>query len=253
MHRNISKKKLFIFDLDGTLTESKSRITPKMAGLLELLLADKKVAVISGGKFNQFKKQLLAGSKISKRAYSNLTAFPTNSTSHYVFKNNKWVKMYEEKLSLKAISEIINSLKELQKSSIYVKPQQAYGKMIENRGTQISFSATGQSAPLVVKRMWNKFSNSRAEYINFLKKKLKNFAIKSAGLTSIDINHKGIDKSYGVKKILKELNIRKTDAVFIGDAFYSGGNDAPARKAGIDCIPVSGPKDTEKIIIEALK
>jgi len=252
MLKNISEKKLFIFDLDGTLTESKSAISPKTAKLLSSLLENKKVAIISGGKFDQFKKQILAGNKISKTKYTNLSAFPTNSTSHFVYKNNKWEKKYEEKLSLEEISIILSALKDLRSSPIYKQPERTYGKIIENRGTQVTFSATGQHTPLNIKTKWNKSSDSRPRYINFLKKKLKNFAIRSAGLTSIDINRKGIDKSYGVKKILKELNIRKTDAVFIGDAFYSGGNDAPARKAGIDCIPVSSPKDTEKIIESAI-
>lgn len=253
MLKNIYSKKLFIFDLDGTLAESKSAISSETAKLLSALLSNKKVAIISGGKFNQFKKQLLSGNKIPEAKYSNLSAFPTNSTAHFIYKNNSWAKIYEEKLSREEISAILSALKELQKSSIYKRPVKTYGKIIENRGTQVTFSATGQSAPLNIKIEWNRFSDFRPEYINFLKKKLKTFAVKSAGLTSIDINRKGIDKSYGVKKILKELNIRKQNAVFIGDAFYKGGNDAPARKAGIDCVPVSGPKDTEKIIEAALK
>ena len=252
MSKIIRSKKLFIFDLDGTLTESKSTISPRMAKLLSALLKDRKVAIISGGKFGQFKKQILAGNKISKSMLKNLLSFPTNSTSHYSYKNNQWIKIYEEKLSRKEISTILNSLKELRASPLYNKPQRIYGKIIENRGTQITFSATGQFAPLNIKMKWNKLSDLRPAYIGFLKKKLKNFAIKSAGLTSIDINRKGIDKSYGIKKILKELKIDKRSAVYVGDAFYRGGNDVPARKAGIDCLPVSGPKDTEKIIISAL-
>ncbi len=114
-------------------------------------------------------------------------------------------------------------------------------------------SAIGQLAPVSKKKKWNANSDLRTKYIIFLKKYLKNFELKKGGLTSIDITHKGIDKAYGVKKILKELNINKKDAVFIGDAFYPGGNDAPARKAGITCIPVSGPKETEKIIKLALE
>lgn len=252
MFKNISSKKLFIFDLDGTLAESKSIISPKISKLLLELLADKQVAIISGGKFSQFEKQLISKLKIDKRLFKNLTIFPTNSTSLYFFKNGGWKKIYEERLLSREKREIKNALKDLQSSVAYKKPRKIYDEIIEDRNTQITFSALGQLAPVKIKKNWNKNSDLRSEYISFLKKKLKNFELKKGGLTSIDITHKGIDKSYGVKKILKELNIRKQDAVFIGDAFYRGGNDAPARKAGIDCIPVSGPKDTEKIIEIAL-
>jgi HAD superfamily hydrolase (TIGR01484 family) len=251
MLKNISTKKLYIFDLDGTLTESKSKISPKMGSLISKLLENKKVAVISGGKFDQFKKQFLSGLKTNAEL-SNLSLFPTNSTTSYQRKNSSWKKNYEEKLSSKEKEGILSAIKKLQTSKIYKKPTKTYGSIIENRGTQITISAIGQLAPVSEKKKWNETSDKRSAYIALLRKDLKKFEIKKGGLTSIDITRKGIDKSYGIKKILKALNVHKKDAVFIGDAFYRGGNDAPARKAGIDCIPVSGPKDTEKIIKEAL-
>ena len=48
-------KKLIVFDLDGTLAESKSSLDPEMSGLLHNLLAIVKVAVISGGGWPQLK------------------------------------------------------------------------------------------------------------------------------------------------------------------------------------------------------
>lgn len=252
MFKNLSAKKLFIFDLDGTLTASKSAATPKMAKLIAALLNKKRVAIISGGKFSQFKMQLLSKLEANKIPFQNLTIFPTNSTSLYVFKKNKWGKVYEQKLSPQEKKEIKEALRELRVANIYKKPAKIYDKIIEDRGTQITFSALGQRAPVKAKETWNINSDLRSEYISILKRKLKKFEIKKGGLTSIDITRKGIDKAYGVKKILKELKISKRDAVFIGDAFYKGGNDAPARKAGIDCVPVSGPEETEKIIKEAL-
>lgn len=53
-------KKLIVFDLDGTLAESKSPIDTEMSGLLHDLLAIVKVAVISGGDWPQFEKKLLS-------------------------------------------------------------------------------------------------------------------------------------------------------------------------------------------------
>ncbi|MEK7105967.1 MAG: HAD family hydrolase, partial [Patescibacteria group bacterium] len=58
--------KLTAFDLDGTLTRSKTPITPEMAGLLQKLSETTKVAIISGGSIVQFEKQLLPFIKPSK-------------------------------------------------------------------------------------------------------------------------------------------------------------------------------------------
>ena len=53
-------KSLIIFDLDGTLTESKSDLDGEMATLLARLLGTVDVAIISGGAWAQFEKQVLA-------------------------------------------------------------------------------------------------------------------------------------------------------------------------------------------------
>ena len=53
-------KQLIVFDLDGTLAESKSSLDPEMSSLIHDLLGIVKVAVISGGAWKQFKDQLLA-------------------------------------------------------------------------------------------------------------------------------------------------------------------------------------------------
>ena len=53
-------KKLIVYDLDGTLAESKSSVDAKMAELLHDLLGVVKVAVISGGDWPQFEKQVLS-------------------------------------------------------------------------------------------------------------------------------------------------------------------------------------------------
>lgn len=52
-------KKLIVFDLDGTLAESKSPLDAEMAKLLGALLGVVKVAVISGGNWPQFENNCL--------------------------------------------------------------------------------------------------------------------------------------------------------------------------------------------------
>jgi phosphomannomutase len=53
-------KSLIIFDLDGTLAESKSALDAEMAALLGRLLRVVKVAIISGGAWPQYEDQVLS-------------------------------------------------------------------------------------------------------------------------------------------------------------------------------------------------
>jgi hydroxymethylpyrimidine pyrophosphatase-like HAD family hydrolase len=102
-------KKLIDFDLDGTLAESKSSLDAEMAGLLHDLLGIVKVAVISGGDWPQFEKQLLSGLPHDERL-TNLSILPTSGTKFYQY-NGSWQKLYSEDFTAEEKEKIISSFK----------------------------------------------------------------------------------------------------------------------------------------------
>ncbi len=87
-------KKLVVFDLDGTLAQSKSSIDAEMAGLLDQLMGSIKVAVISGGNWPQFQKQVLSHLAGDDRL-KNLSILPTCGTQFYKY-DKGWQKLYAE-------------------------------------------------------------------------------------------------------------------------------------------------------------
>src|SRR5690242_11669686 len=104
-------KKLIVFDLDGTLAESKSAIDVEMAKILDSLLRVAKVAIISGGDWPQFEKQVLAN-LFSTSKLKNLFILPTCGTKFYSYKGEKgWKKLYSEDFTdaeKKKITESLN-------------------------------------------------------------------------------------------------------------------------------------------------
>ena len=76
--------KLIIFDLDGTLAESKQPLTDEMAALVARLLAATRVAVISGGALSQFLKQVVAMLPVDANL-ANLYLLPTSGAALYEF------------------------------------------------------------------------------------------------------------------------------------------------------------------------
>ncbi|MDE2172915.1 MAG: HAD family hydrolase, partial [Patescibacteria group bacterium] len=130
-------KQLIIFDLDGTLTKSKSPVDPEMAALLVRLLSKKKVAVISGGSYVQFQAQFLASLPGSADHYGNLYLLPTSGTRLYTWKGS-WVEEYAENLTPAERERVMNALNTALAAAGYKTPEKHWGDIIEDRGSQIT-------------------------------------------------------------------------------------------------------------------
>ncbi len=251
-------KDLIVFDLDGTLTPSKANLQKDVAKLLARLLAVKKVAVIGGGSYGQFQRQFLEHFHPAKGLLKNLFLFPTTSTSFYRYRSG-WKKIYAKGLSKREKKQVMRAFREAFKEIKYVTPPKTYGKVIEDRGSQITFSALGQDVVKklgvkrgeALKKKWNKGSDIRPRLIRALRKRLPEFE-HEGGYTSVDVTKPGIDKAYGVRQIKKTLKIPISRMLFVGDALYRGGNDEAAKRTGIDCMAVKGPAETKRIIRELI-
>ncbi|MBI4160192.1 HAD-IIB family hydrolase [Candidatus Wolfebacteria bacterium] len=246
-------KKVIIFDLDGTLTRSKADMTPETSVLLSRLLKQKRVAVIGGGRYELFKRQLIDQLNTDALQLKNLFLFPTNSTAFYRFENGGWRQVYTHSLTAGEKKKIFDAFEKTFQEANYTHPNDIYGEIIEDRGSQVAFSAHGQQAPLEVKEKWQKERDVRGQLMEILRKHLPEFEVRQGGLTSIDVTRRGINKSYGIQQIEKTLGVPIKDMVFVGDALFPGGNDYAAIKTGIDCLRVSGPQETNEFIESLMK
>lgn len=242
-------KKLIVFDLDGTLAESKTEMSLDMAEVLEELLRRFSVAIISGGAYKQFEKQFLSRLPLPDEQLKNLYLFPTCATSFYKYENKIWNKIYSEDLSEEQKKKIFEAFNKCFKEVGFVIPQNPlYGEILEDRSSQITFSALGQAAPIKLKNKWDPHHLKRLGMIDVLRRDIPEFEIRTGGSTSIDITKKDIDKAYGIKQIEKYLGFKIEEMIFIGDQLVSCGNDAPVKKTGVECFETSGPEETIKLI-----
>jgi HAD superfamily hydrolase (TIGR01484 family) len=249
MKKPFRDKKVFIFDLDGTLAKSKRPLSARILKPLSKLVKNRKVVIIGGGKFAVIKKQVLTPLSGYRMELRNLLIFPTNGAALFMYGNKGgWRKVYEIKLSKREILKIRVAFREALKTAGFNYPKRRFGSILEDRGTQVTFSALGQRTPLSLKERWNRDSDIRPKIIGYLERKLSGFEIRQGGLTSIDVTKAGIDKGYAILKALKILGIKKKDAVFFGDAIFPGGNDYSAKRAGVDYIKVSGPEEIQKLL-----
>lgn len=246
------RKKVIAFDLDGTLAPSKSTLPDRMAEALSGLLDSYQVCVISGGKFGQFETQLLNGLHVSPAKLQKLHLMPTCGTQYFVFDvaEEKWNQVYAENFTPAEKKKIIAALEEGIDALGY-REKKTWGDIIEDRGSQITFSALGQEVVaelgdegVRLKEEWDPDSSKKNKIRDYVAELIPEFEVRVGGGTSIDVTKPGIDKAYGMNKLMDILEISKDEIFFMGDRIQEGGNDYPVKLMGIDSLEVSRWQDT---------
>lgn len=242
-------KKVIAFDLDDTLAVTKSPISDRMSMLLVKLLEKYDVCVISGGAFSQFKIQVVDRLEAGSDALSRLHLMPTCGTKYYRYNeaDKDWEKKYEHSLTEEQKTRIVNTLKEGAKE-LGLWEENPHGEIIEDRGSQVTFSALGQQAPAELKYKWDPTGEKKIKLRNYAAERLADLEVRAGGTTSVDVTMIGVDKAYGMRKLVEEMGITKEDILFIGDKLQEGGNDYPVRAMGIDWIEVERWEDAAFVI-----
>lgn len=235
---------LVAFDLDGTLAESKQPLQDSMTSALANLLTVAHVAIISGGDWPQFQTQI--ASRLPAHAdLSKLWLMPTTGTKLYTYNTTSkvWAPVYAELFTPQQRADIIAAFDASLLATNFV-PEKTWGERIEDRGSQITFSALGQQAPVQAKSIWDPDFAKRRVIQADLRARLPDLEINMGGATSIDVTQKGVDKGYGLKRLSEASGIGLGEMVFVGDAIFPGGNDYPAKEIGLKTVSVRDPEGT---------
>ena len=243
-------KKLIAFDLDGTLAPSKSHFDARMVNLFDRLLEKYEVCVISGAKYELFQRQFLTQITKEPHNLSRLHLLPTTGTRYYRYVKDSWEVQYAEDFTPEEKRKIIKALEEGWEEA-GTKIDKVYGEIIEDRESQITLSPLGQEVVaelgdegVDLKETWDPDMKIRMKVRDLVAQKLPNFNVKVAGLTSIDVTIPGVDKGYGMQKLIDATGIKKEEILFMGDKIMPGGNDYAVEEMGIDCISVRSWRDT---------
>jgi phosphomannomutase len=238
-------KKLLAFDLDDTLAITKSPLSDHMVETLSKILDTFDVCVISGAHFNQFKIQIIDRLYLPAAKLARLHLMPTCGTQYYRYDevDEEWRQQYAENLTDEQKQKIITVLTQASKE-LGLWPEHPSGEVIEDRGTQVTFSALGQQATAEDKYAWDPNGTKKRAIRDLAAQSLPDLEVRTGGTTSIDVTRIGIDKAYGMQKLIDELDISKEEILFFGDKLEEGGNDYPVKAFGVDCLDVSKWEDT---------
>ena len=244
--------RLVAFDLDDTLAPSKSAIDPRIGELLIALAERVEVAIISGGQLGQFTAQVVDRlPEASDDVLSRLHLMPTCGTQYYRLTPAGIETVYARTLSDDQKARALAAVEE-EARRLGLWEAQTWGAILEDRGSQITFSALGQTAPVDAKMAWDPTGEKKSALRDAVAARVPDLEVRSGGSTSIDITERGIDKAYGMRQLSDQTGIALDDMLFVGDRLDEAGNDYPVLAMGVECQAVEGWPDTAEFLEKLL-
>ncbi len=242
-------KKVLAFDVDQTLNIAKTPIPPEIADLLTQCLDYFEICPISGQKFDQFIYQIVDQLKdATPKQLKHLHLFVAQGTQYYRYNTRKkdWDQVYSYPLTDKQVKEITIAIETAAKELGYWEEDKlAEGdEIIENRLSQVTFSALDQKAGTEAKYAWDPDCKKREAIVKRAKELAPAYDYEIGGTTSISAITPGMNKDFGMTHLMEELKVEKKDILYFGDMTQPGGNDYPVVQMGIDTITVRSHEDT---------
>lgn len=200
--------KLFL-DMDGTVTESRSRISLEM---YEELSRFNDVVIVSGASKEQMRSQVL------------------NLEWKIMAQNGNDTPLWTRHLYEHQKEEIQHHINQFAKIG---------NDQLEDRGCQISYSFVGHHAPLELKKQYDPTRERRLKILTDYPFQSETVEVKVAGTTCLDYYPKGHNKGTNIAEFIKQMGWDKDDCLYIGDALFPGGNDETV----VGVIPTKSVKD----------
>lgn len=224
--------KHFFFDLDNTLTRSKSHIAPEHKPILRKLMENADVIVVSGHPQQDIRTHLedLAGYYVLAQN-GNFAQVPDGTL------------LWEHRLKEGQVRAAYAFIEKARKYLAYKVRDE--NDIFENRGCMIAFSLIGHHENQDIKDAFDPDHAKRTKLFEALHDDVAelehkaNMQILIAGTTNLDIIEKGRTKGYNINKFIKKQGWKKEDCLYVGDALFPGGNDETV----IGVIPTKAVKD----------
>ncbi|MCQ2568737.1 MAG: HAD-IIB family hydrolase [Candidatus Saccharibacteria bacterium] len=242
-------KKVLAFDVDQTLNIAKTPIPPEIAELLTKCLDHYEICPISGQKYDQFLFQIVDQLKdATPEQLEHLHLFVAQGTQYYRYNaaNKEWKQVYSYPLTDQQVAEITEAIETAAKELGYWEEDKlAEGdEIIENRLSQVTFSALGQKAGTEAKYAWDPDCKKREAIVKRAKELAPAYDYEIGGTTSINAITPGMNKVFGMTHLMEELKVEKEEILYFGDMTQPGGNDYPVVQMGVDTITVRSHEDT---------
>ncbi len=246
-------KKIFLFDVDGTLAESGKKISDEMSILLNKMTEDTnlQVGIVGGGEYKKIIYQL-------DDKFKPTYIFSECGSVYHYLENDNYKLIHQNDLRKEKEYEKINiliklSLKFIAESDFFVS-----GNFIDLRNGLIYISLVGMSANDEERNNFirlDKINSYRNNLLEILCKK----AIELNIHENIDINLGGsvgigiYPKKWNKTQVLNSIDSKKNTIYYFGDKYEPNGNDYELiNHPDIKGFPTNSPNETIEIVKKIL-
>ncbi len=243
-------KKLIAFGLNGTLSVSREPVPEQMTKLIVRLAATYDICIITGETFSQCEQRLLARLRMNARAKQRVHILSTYGTCYHKYDSTqrKWIRCYAEDLTSDQKRHIVGVIIACAKELGLWSPR-PYGASIDDRYSQITYSALGQDAPIQKKYLWaERHGAARKVLRRRVAARLAGYEVRLGGTTSLDVMRSGVNKLYGMKLFLGHSRLRAKDIIYISSRLGRGDSDYDLRELDMSFVEVGGYQDTAYVL-----
>ena len=227
----------FLFDIDGTLTDSRQKINPEFAVFMSDFCISNKVAFVTGSDKAKTVEQI--GEDLF-----HLADYSFNCAGNEVWRKRRLIQKneWEPPIALTFFFE------ELLAESKFRPPSGKYRKHIECRNGMVNFSIAGRNCTQEDRKAyveWDKSTSERKRFRDKIAHKFPEIDVLIGGETGLDIFPMG----KGKEQVIDFLNaIEDEKTYFFGDQIFPGGNDYNIAMRCENRYQVRGWKDTYEIL-----
>lgn len=230
--------KLVAFDLDGTLTQHRTKVPEKHRQILVKLSKKYKLLMVGAGQCH--------------RIFTQMEEFPIDIIGNYGMQYARYNSDIKDIEMVYDIREDCNR-EEAERKVTYLREKYGYtefaGDNVEYHISGcITFPVLGTKADINDKVAFDPDRKKRRAFYPEVKELFSDYNVFVGGSSSFDMAPKPYNKYFALDKYCKEQGILHSEAVFVGDDYGEGGNDESVYNSDFNFIKIDNYLDFPECI-----